>query len=511
MTFHSILFRKTEDITKEPLEAPVFFADLNLDQIINTITAGRQEYDLPPFFYMPLDDLDAIAYRHEIMRDLENPPLSGYIQTFAREMRKMRDYLAQAEKMYYDLQKQRWFVDAVEIYCDAVTVLSRNLSLVELHSRGLLAFRDFVTEYTHASQFTSLLEETKHLLAELSDVRYSLRIRGNRVQVRRYAEERDYSVEVAHTFEKFQQGAVKDYRVTFPDWQEMNHVEAQVLELVAKLYPELFARLSVYCTTRSDSYLDETIARFDREVQFYLAYLEYMARLKRAGLPFCYPHLSHTSKEESVHAGFDLALATKLVSEHMPVVCNDCALQGKERVIVVTGPNQGGKTTFARMVGQLHYLASLGCPVPGKEAHLFLCDQLFTHFEQEETITNLRGKLQDDLVRIHEILHQATPRSLIILNEIFTSTTVSDALFLSTRIMEQLLELDVLGVCVTFIDELSSLSEKTVSMVSTVVPDNPAERTYKIVRRPADGLAYAVAIAEKYRLTYESIKERISR
>jgi DNA mismatch repair protein MutS len=248
MTFHSILFAKIEDRqkTKTP-EEPACFVDLNLDQIIDAITAGRQEYHLKPFFYTSLNDIDAIKYRQEIAQDLENDMLLENIESFALKMRTMRRYLAMIEKLYYKYHKEGWFLEAVEMYCEAVTGLVHDVTLADLQSRGLVAFRGYLTNYANSGDFMSLLAETQKLKTDLSTVQYCVLIKGNCVKVRKYEFESDYSVEVEETFEKFKQGAVKDYRVKLPIGAGMNHVEAHILEFVAKLYPDIFLHLDQYC------------------------------------------------------------------------------------------------------------------------------------------------------------------------------------------------------------------------------------------------------------------------
>ncbi|MFN2489267.1 MAG: DNA mismatch repair protein MutS [Actinomycetota bacterium] len=509
MPYHGILFDRSDTRPRVGAQQePPFLSDLNLDQVLESMIAGREEYHLEPFFYASLHDVDAVRYRHEVLRDLEQTALYEAVTVFAQSMRAMRERLAQAKKLRYRYQNERLFVDAVATYCEAVASLAGGLAQANVKSRGFQEFRGHLTGYTDSDAFTSLAAETRRVTKALAEVKYGVHIKGNRVTVRRYDGEADYGAEVEETFAKFKQGAVKDYLVTLPDPLDLNHVEAQVLDLVARLFPKVFGELDDF-NARHRGYLDDTIKDFDREIQFYLAYLEFIEPLKAAELEFCYPRVSARSKEIRVVEGFDLALGKKLVGENSSVVCNDFFLQGSERILVVTGPNQGGKTTFARMFGQLHHLASLGLPVPGREARLFLADRLFSHFEREEDISTLRGKLEDELVRLRDILERATKDSVVVVNESLTSTTLGDSLYLGQEVLKQIIDLDLPCVWVTFVDELASVGEATVSMVAMVDPDNPAVRTYEIVRKPADGLAYAAAIAAKYGLTYQSVKERI--
>ncbi|QXZ14648.1 DNA mismatch repair protein MutS [Pseudomonas sp. AO-1] len=508
LAFHSILFPGQVDANIYPVQvSPNYLRDLNLDQIIDAVI-GKDEYALRQLFYSPLDTLDKVLYRQEVMREIESSPVRADIEFFSSSMRVMREQLAQAEKLYYKLQKERYFLTAVEMYCESLVCFEKSLSAYLFTSRGLRRIQAYLNSYVASVQFVTLKTEAGRLASKLSSIEYNLLIKDDQVAVRHYAAEVDFSVLIDRTFARFRQKDVKDYKSKFIESPNMDHVEAGILERVAKLFPDVFLELENYCI-KNHHYQDELVVNFDREVQFYMSYLAYLSPLKLAGLSFCYPKILTNSKEVNAIGFFDLALAKKLVRNDISVVGNDFYLKENERVLVVSGPNQGGKTTFARAFGQAHHLAALGCSVPGVQAELYLSDKIFALFEREEDVKNLRGKLQDDLVRAREILKAATSKSIIIINEIFSSTTASDAEFLGRKIMERILGLDVICVCVTFIHELSFISDSTVSMLSTVDEDDPSKRTFKIVRRPVERFMYALAIAKKHRLTYDLLKERI--
>ncbi|MCY0898789.1 MAG: DNA mismatch repair protein MutS [Firmicutes bacterium] len=493
--------------------APDCFVDLRLDQVVAAITAHKEKdpyyhYPLRTIFYTPLTNVETIRFRQAVMQDIEQSPVLSSLENFSHKMRTMRVHLQAVRESFYEPSQWARFLDATEEYCEAVSELNGRLTEAPLKSAGLTAFREYLGQYVNGSEFRTLFAELSQIRSELAQIQYELVVRGDAITVRQSREAIDYTAELIDTFARFRQGEVQDYTVKLPEGLGMSFVDAQIVSFLTKLFPEPFTRLARFYQTYQQ-FPDSVIVQFDQEVQFYLAYVEYIAAFKHQDLPFCYPDVTTSDWNIRANDAYDLALAKKCVMEEHPVVTNDFSLADPERIFVVTGPNQGGKTTFARMVGQLHYLASLGCPVPGREARLMLPDQIYTHFERAERVADRIGKLQNDLERIHSILARATSRSLILLNEIFSSTSLDDATFLGKQILQKIAGIGAMCVIVTFIDELASLNDTVVSLVGTVLPDRPEIRTYRIVRQPADGLAYAIALAAKYRLTKEQLKERL--
>jgi hypothetical protein len=507
--FGSILFA---DLSAEiqALGQSEFFADLHLDQIAAAATAGRDEYELAELYHQPLRTAAEVRYRQEVVADLNREAVRDAVTTFAEAMRTMRRQLALAGRVRHPLQRRRWFLEAANVYCAATDELSESLRRTRVSSPGFTSFTRHLGALVSGEAFRTLAAQAREVRDELGALQYTVNIKGSHIQVDVYEGQDDLSADVQETFARFQQGAVTDYRRRLSEYPAPTHVDEQIDDRVVKLFPEPFARLQDFCDTHAQAF-DGPLLRFDREVQFYLGYLEHIAPLAALGVEFCTPEIDADASEISVQDGFDLSLAAKLAGDRRSPVTNDYRLDSPERVLVVTGPNQGGKTTFARMFGQHHHLAALGLPVPARAARLLLCDRIFSHFEREESIDTLRGKFEDELVRIHDVLEHATERSLLVLNESFGSTTLADGLLIGSEIVRQIIAIGSACVFVTFIDELASIGPQTVSMMSTILADEPAQRTFRIERRPADGLAFAAALAAKYRLGYDELRGRIAR
>lgn len=508
--------------------------DLNLHRAVADITAGKREYSLEPLFALPLANPEEVSFRQEIFRDLEEPALYQGLSAFARRLSAVRRSRAQAERASYPKERHRWHLDAVTGYCDALRGLAETLEAAPLTSAGLKGFRDWLRSHRESEPFRNLSRSQETLQKELGAVRFSVLLDLPDIEVRAWQEEEELEGPVYELFRKFRRGTSRNYLKDYPGSGSMNHMEAQILDRVALMYPDSFTRLESFFGTCRD-FIDPGIETFDREAQFYLSVLDYLAPLQQAGLPLCYPRVwlpvSEGASEEDdrhehepddfarggIHRAteiffrdlYDPVLARELISQGEETVTNDLHLLPHEQVLIVTGPNQGGKTTFARALGQQFHLASLGCPVPGREASFPYSPRVFTHFGKEEDLQELRSALEDDLHRLEEILEQAGPGTVVLLNELFSSTTLEDALVLSQRVLAELRRGGALTVMVTFLDDLAEDTPGLVSLVAGIDPRDRGARTFRVTRAPADGQSFATAVAARYGLTYGQLRERI--
>lgn len=422
-------------------------------------------------------------------------------------MRKVREYLQFSCDVHNQHQRRKWLLDAACLYCEVLQSLKQYLAQSEYASKGLKLFYSWLSGYIQSEAFALLEAETTALLQEFDSIHYAVEVETNKVSILPDLRQMDFTAELLKTFKSFSSPVCDDEIHLFSNL-EMCVLETKMAEILMKMHPKSFEHLELFAA-RHNGFLHEAVSVFERELQFYLSILSYISDLETKGFQFCIPHFAQ-GKQLKVTCGYDLALAGK-VQHADAVIANDYELTGSERIFVVSGPNQGGKTTFARAFGQTLFLAGLGCPVPARSAELFLADRFFTHFSREENPEANTGRLKDDIVRMKAILKQCTSSSILIINELFSSTTSLDAYTMGKRVLEAFLAKDCVVLYITHIHELAEISPETVSLTAQVdEAESAVKRTYHIRRQRPDGRAYANTIAEKYHLTYQEIKERIN-
>ena len=259
--FTGLLFPERVVLDPAPVTDEPYVRDLNLDQIIDAVVAKREEPDyLRAHLLKQLHDEDFIRYRQEVFLDLEEPGLFAAAQEFSNAMRTVRSHISQIGSLSHRLQRRGWLLDAAAIYCGAVDEFTTALSKAGPASRALRGLAAYLGRYRESTSFSALREETLAVKASLDAITYAMRITPGRIDVVRYQGEPDYSAEVEATFERFSQGVVKDYSVKFRGWPGIDRIGGEVLTMVAKLYPEEFARLEAWCT-RHRSFIDATVRR----------------------------------------------------------------------------------------------------------------------------------------------------------------------------------------------------------------------------------------------------------
>jgi DNA mismatch repair ATPase MutS len=300
---------------------------------------------------------------------------------------------------------------------------------------------------------------------------------------------------------------------------------SEVLEKVAKPIArqlEQYVRISA-----------QPLADLRPEIIFLVYAVGLVQKLSDWRLPTCRPEIVLAAERVcEVADGFNLQLALHLGQSssgdlNSQVVTNDIILGENGRIVILTGPNRGGKTTYLQAVGQTQVLAQSGLWVPGRKARISPVSEIFTHFPVEERLELGTGRFGDEASRVRAIFTQLTRHSLVLLNETFSTTNASESLYLARDIVALLRQVGVRAVFTTHLHDLATSApevnampgdSKVVSMVASSVQelgmDGVAENgryQFKIKVGPPVGRSYAERIATLHGIGREQLIDLLAK
>ncbi len=173
------------------------------------------------------------------------------------------------------------------------------------------------------------------------------------------------------------------------------------------------------------------------ELAFYIGCLNVHEQLAQMGEPVCFPRpLAPGERRHAFQGLYDICLALTMKQR---VVGNDLSASGKD-LVIITGANQGGKSTFLRSIGLAQLMMQCGMFVPAESFCANVCLSLFTHYKRKEDATMKSGKLDEELGRMSEIVDKLTPHAMVLLNESFAATNEREGSEIARQIMNALVE-----------------------------------------------------------------------
>lgn len=511
MEFRSILFGSAKPAFSK--ETPDFFHDLQLDYLLERILEQTKGYETYRYFYTFPGTAELISYRQQVGKDMESEELCTVVRSFCRSMQESRKVYNLSLESKGEVASATYHLQAASLYWEALLAFEEALQKLHtgLGSEGMKELAAYLEQEiaTQREQgFEAALTRANSFFSELT---FTLSMDPDKLMVveNQTAEEpaKNYFEELAKLLGQELEPGQSSMTDIFPDPLQISYLENVLVGLLKKSKPRVFEGIRAFKESFPDIYAP-LLLNFEEEVQFYLCFQKFKTRTRGMGYPMCTPQVS-PQQEFKGREVYDLALVWKQADNNYTVVSNNFVLKEKPSFFVVTGPNQGGKTTFARSMGQAVYFTLMGLSANAESFTMPLLKGISTHFEAEETLQSNSGKLKEEINRLRPMM-SGSRNHFVILNELFTTATTHDALLMGRKVMESFLERECYGIYVTHIQELAEETEAIISLVAQLEPGEETKRTYRMLPMKAQGYGYSDALVKKFHLEYGDIVRRLS-
>lgn len=505
--------------------------DLNLFQISRGIARERQEEERVARVLRRLPVDPAVSeYRQAILRDITRLP--GLREELAGEVDSTRKMVGARYSYSEDLLETVGRLTELELFVERVRGLGDTLGRrrEELSSQGLIALADALSAAREDESFRTMERELPGLRKGLRN-RRSLTVGINLDDRMRPAAATLLSINdkpfgeatpLQRVLSRFTpEGAAQPLHTNdLPESLRRSDGSAPALSPLFQDLEQLLRSIvrPVAKGLRKYSYLQtEGIGEIASELSVYLGVIAMRDRLEALGLPLCEAELLPADRAHSACRIEGLyALGLSHNSGSLGVVTNDYHLEDGEALIILTGPNSGGKTTFLRAVAQAQFLAQHGFPVPARAARIAPVPGVLSLFASaEDEGGTMEGRLAQELRQLKEMVTRAPAGALYFFNEAFSSTGTDDAVEIAETVLRAIIDSGGRVLFATHLHALASRREELARelsgarVVSLVARSGEEGPNYAIERGAPEGRSYAERLVREHGLDYDSLLRQL--